>query len=143
MVRSADEAALHHRIRHAVFVEEQAIFAATDVDAHDAEPSTLKVLAHYRGIAAGAVRLFPLDAEGTRWQGDRLAVLGDYRTRHLGGPLVRFATRSAADRGGREMQALVQVPNVAFFERLGWRRAGPVEPYVGRSHQRMVIDLVP
>src|SRR5205823_14706800 len=35
-VAGPDEAAMHHRIRHEVFVLEQEVFAATDLDAHDA-----------------------------------------------------------------------------------------------------------
>lgn len=141
VVASAEEEAIHHEIRAAVFVTEQGLFSGSDVDEHDAEPSTLKVLAYYHDRPAGTVRLYPLDPEGARWKGDRLAVLGPYRRHHLGGPLVRYATKSAAARGGTEMLAHVQIPNVAFFERLGWARAGGTERYVGQEHQPMTIAL--
>ena len=39
------------------------------------------------------------------------------------------------------MTAHIQVPNVAFFTRLGWRRDGEVEIYAGRPHQPMAIEL--
>jgi hypothetical protein len=39
------------------------------------------------------------------------------------------------------MVAHIQPANVAFFERLGWHRNGPVEVYVGVAHQPMVIGL--
>ena len=39
------------------------------------------------------------------------------------------------------MEASVQVANTAFFERLGWRCAGPVAAYFGLPHQPMLIDL--
>jgi hypothetical protein len=55
--------------------------------------------------------------------------------------LVRFAVRTAGERGGRRMVAQVQVPNVPFFERLGWRRDGDPAPMFGVEHQPMAIDL--
>jgi putative N-acetyltransferase (TIGR04045 family) len=138
-VADGAEAALHHRIRHHVFVVEQGVFAGSDLDAHDADSDTIKVLAWVEGVPAGAVRLYSL--EDGLWQGDRLAVLPPYRARALGRPLVRFAVASAACLGGREMRAHVQVANVRFFERLGWECRGGVEDYVGLPHQPMAIAL--
>jgi hypothetical protein len=39
------------------------------------------------------------------------------------------------------MVAHIQLPNVRFFESLGWRRDGDVETYAGLPHQPMAIDL--
>lgn len=143
-VAGAGEAAVHHRIRHEVFVLEQAVFAGSDHDAHDAFASTVKVVAWAASPgggweAGGAVRLYPL--EPGIWQGDRLAVLAPFRAWNLGGPLVRFAVDTAASLGGVEMVAQVQAANVRFFERLGWVRRGEPELYVGLPHQLMAIDL--
>ena len=133
------EEGVHHRIRHEVFVVEQGVFDGSDCDAHDASPSTIKVLAFAGEAAGGAVRLYPL--EPGVWQGDRLAVLPPFRAWNLGSPLVRFAVDTAAGLGGFEMRAHVQAPNVRFFERLGWQRRGEPEIYVGLPHQLMAIDL--
>ena len=135
---------MHHRIRHEVFVLEQEVFAATDLDAHDASDATIKVLAWTAAPITGwepggAVRLYPI--EPGVWQGDRLAVLPECRAWNLGGPLVRFAVDTAAALGGVEMVAHVQTANVRFFERLGWRRRDEPEIYVGLPHQLMAIDL--
>ena len=140
----ADEGAAHHRIRHEVFVLEQAVFATSDADAHDVGDDTVKVLGWVASPgggweAGGAVRLYPL--EPGIWQGDRLAVLAPFRAWNLGGHLVRFAVATAAHLGGVEMVAHVQAGNVRFFERLGWLRRGEPEVYVGLPHQRMAIDL--
>jgi putative N-acetyltransferase (TIGR04045 family) len=145
----AAEAAVHHRIRHEVFVAEQAVFADSDLDAQDASDGTIKVVAWTLSPLAGwepggAVRLYPLGGAGgpgSVWQGDRLAVLAPCRAWNLGGHLVRFATATAASLGGVEMLAHVQVANVRFFERLGWRRRGAAETYVGLPHQLMAFDL--
>jgi putative N-acetyltransferase (TIGR04045 family) len=133
------EEGVHHRIRHDVFVVEQRVFGESDVDAHDPSSSTIKGLAFAGDRAGGAVRLYPL--EPGLWQGDRLAVLPPFRAWNLGSPLVRFAVETAAALGGDEMLAHVQAPNVRFFERLGWRRRGEPEIYVGLPHQLMAIDL--
>ena len=143
-VAGPDEAAMHHRIRHEVFVLEQEVFAASDLDAHDASDATIKVLAWTAAPITGwepggAVRLYP--TQPGIWQGDRLAVLSECRAWNLGGPLVRFAVETAAALGGVEMVAHVQTANVRFFERLGWRRRGEPEVYVGLPHQLMAIDL--
>jgi putative N-acetyltransferase (TIGR04045 family) len=137
-----EELALHHRIRHQVFVLEQGLFDGSDVDSHDAEPDVVHALGVWDGQVAGTVRFFPLDAADGLWQGDRLAVLPGFRL-GLGAPLVRFAVTTAAQRDGREMVAHIQLANVAFFERIGWHTDGVVETYVGIAHQPMAIDLRP
>ncbi len=131
----------HHRIRHQIFVEEQGLFHPSDLDHHDGEPGVVRVLGLCDSVPAGTVRLFPLDPDGGVWQGDRLAVLPEFRALGLGKPLVRFAVATAGSLGGGEMVAHIQLANVAFFERLGWSRNGDVEEYVGIPHQPMSIGL--
>ena len=135
---SGDDLAAHHRVRHAVFVDEQQIFAGSDRDTRDEHPATLHVLGLVDGEPAGTVRLYPL-GDGL-WQGDRLAVLTAHRAAGLGAPLVRFAVATAAAAGGERMIAHVQPANERFFVRLGWTRIADVE-YVGHPHVRMDILL--
>lgn len=54
---------------------------------------------------------------------------------------MRHAVATAASAGGDQMEASVQVANVVFFERLGWRFDGEARPYLGLLHQPMLIDL--
>jgi putative N-acetyltransferase (TIGR04045 family) len=138
---AADELEAHFAVRHRIFVSEQHLFAGTDRDSHDDEPDTVHVIASVDGEVVGAVRLYPL--HGDVWKGDRLAVVSHARVHQLGGQLVRFAVRTAGERGGSRMVAQVQVPNVRFFERLGWSRDGAAAPYVGVMHQPMEIPLQP
>lgn len=139
-VVSEHELALHLRIRRAVFVDEQGVFATDDRDDHDGDPATVHVLGTCGTIAAGAVRLYPTSERGI-WKGDRLAVLPRYRNCGLGGPLVRFAVRTAGALGGCEMIAFIQPQNVPVFEHLGWHPVGRPTVYVGRPHQEMRIGL--
>jgi putative N-acetyltransferase (TIGR04045 family) len=140
--RSDDELRMHHRIRHAVFVQEQAVFSESDVDAHDSWDDVIRVVAHKAGKPNGAERLYPVDDQSGLWKGDRLAVLPDCRTHGVGAPLVRFAVAHAGAHGGRRMIAHVQVPNVRFFERLGWSACQDPEEYLGLMHQLMDIPLI-
>ena len=142
--RTTAELATHMRIRRQVFVYEQGIFARDDYDIHDEAPTTVHVVGYLNGVAAGTVRLYPVWSEPdgrVLWQGDRLAVLPEYRRHRLGGPLVRHAVRTAGELGGTRMIAHVQLPNVAFFKYLGWTRTGEPEPYQGLPHQPMSIGL--
>jgi putative N-acetyltransferase (TIGR04045 family) len=137
------ELAEHYALRHRVFVVEQGIFDADDRDRHDDDERTLQVVGFVDGAVGGAVRLYPLDAPGELWKGDRLAVLREHRACHLGARLVRFAVATAGSRGGRRMIAHIQLPNVPFFEHLGWRAEGPPAPFHGVEHQLMAIALGP
>lgn len=134
------ELRLHHRIRREVFVAEQGLFVDDDHDERDDRRDTVHVLGLCGAVAAGAVRCYPLDEPGL-WKGDRLAVLPSFRRSGLGGPLVRFAVSTAGTLGGEQMVAYIQPQNVAVFAHLGWRAVGAPVDYVGRPHQRMVIDL--
>jgi GNAT superfamily N-acetyltransferase len=95
-----------------------------------------------RGVPGGTVRLYPLAEGGAGlWQGDRLAVLPAFRHGSLGGSLVRFAVRTAGERGGARMVAMIQLANVRFFLALGWALDGDVADFHGRTHQPMAIAL--
>ena len=141
LVESADELAAHHAVRHRVFVLDQRLFVGNDRDERDLAPETLHAVGVDGGEIVGAVRLYPLPAG--YWQGDRLAVLPVARVRHLGALLVRFAVASAGERGGHTMVARIQLPNVRFFEHLGWHTDGPPGPFHWVMHQPMAIPLGP
>jgi hypothetical protein len=54
---------------------------------------------------------------------------------------VRFAVATGGRLGGARMIAHVQIPNVRFFERLGWTAEGSPAPFHGVDHQLMSIPL--
>ena len=141
LCRGARERAAHFAVRRAVFVEEQAMFEGDDRDERDLDVATLHALGRAGGRAAGAVRLYPIG--GDEWKGDRLAVLREARHGSLGARLVRFAVATAGARGGARMVAMIQLPNVAFFETLGWHADGGVVAFHGRPHRPMAIGLSP
>ena len=142
LARGPRELGAHFAIRRSVFVEAQALFEDDDRDDRDDDPATLHAVGLTGDEVVGAVRLYRLDHDGL-WKGDRLAVLPTDRALRLGAMLVRFAVRTAGAHGGRLMVAQVQVPNIHFFERLGWRRDGDTAPMLGVEHQPMAIELSP
>lgn len=138
VARTAAERDGHFRVREQAFVVEQGLFEGTDRDRWD--ETALHVVAVAAGDVVGAVRLYPLDEAGL-WQGDRLAVSAAARTLRAGGPLVRFAVRTAGELGGHLMIARIQEPIVPLFRFLGWERVGGLIDYRGVPHQRMTIPL--
>lgn len=134
-----EEVAIHMEIRNQIFVGEQEFFEASDRDEYDDNPATIHALGLYGPVAAGAVRLYPLNETGL-WKGDRLAVLPEFR-KLMGAKLVRFAVRTAGELGGKEMIAHIQPQNVVFFRYLGWHPEGDLADFSGRPHQKMAIPL--
>jgi len=132
----------HFELRRSVFVSEQELFAHDDRDERDERDTTLHALGLIDGEPCGAVRLYPLERSWRQWKGDRLAVLPELRTHHLGAELVRFAVATAGQLGGARMIAHVQLPNVRFFEHLGWGVEGNPAPFHSVDHQLMPIRLM-
>lgn len=131
----------HFRLRRTVFVDEQGLFVGDDRDGRDCQRGTLHAIGLVDERPCGAVRLYPLDAAARAWKGDRLAVLLGHRANHLGAELVRYAVATAGRLGGRRMVAHVQLPNVRFFEHLGWEAEGDPVDFHGVEHQLMSIGL--
>ena len=140
LARDAEDLRAHFAVRRQVFVEAQGLFEEHDRDSRDEDQSTLHAVGLAGGHVAGAVRLYPYGPDGL-WRGDRLAVLPADRVHRLGALLVRFAVATAGDLGGQRMIARVQLPNVRFFERLGWACEGEPSLAFGVIHQPMAIAL--
>ena len=134
--RDGEEVAAALALRRAVFVGEQALFSATDQDEHDREAIHLVALDRERVV--GTVRIFP--EQDQIWRGSRLAVEERYRN-GVGARLVQGAEAEVCRRGGSLLQALIQVQNITFFKRLGWRRVSSSFEYRGKLHCRMEKDF--
>lgn len=138
--RTEDEKSQALAIRHAVFVEEQRLFAGSDVDEHDR--SAILLVARKNSRIIGTVRIYPEDSQGNgHWVGGRLAVHRDFRVFRVGAGLVREAMRRVKKRGCTAFSAHIQEKNVRFFQKLGWAAVGPMEVYCGCPHQLMLADL--
>jgi putative N-acetyltransferase (TIGR04045 family) len=128
-------------VRHAIFVEEQGLFAGTDVDEHDDDAIHIIAVAGDSGAVVGAVRCY--DAGDDLWYGGRLAVLPAYRHQAaaIGANLCQLAEATVIENGCRRFLAYIQLQNVRFFERLGWHAQDEPFLHCGKLHQTMAASL--
>jgi len=137
---TATDLADYHRLRRAVFVEEQGLFNGSDLDEHDDDPRTRVMLARTPdGELLGGVRIHPMtEPDLGWWRGSRLAVARDARLLlGVGAALVRAACAAAEDAGALRFDATVQAANEPLFRRLGWIPRERIHLH-GTSH--VVVD---
>lgn len=137
-VRTRYEKEKAFEIRRKVFVEEQKIFLDSDQDKNDLK--SIHLVAELDREVIGTVRLFPVDQNG-HWVGGRLAVKKEFRNTGAGELLVREAIKCVKQKGCKKFTAHIQVENVPFFSRLGWKAIEPVKEYFGKPHQLMEANL--
>jgi predicted GNAT family N-acyltransferase len=132
-------------IRVRVFVEEQGVPLAEELDEHDeSDAGAVHALAVVDGEAIGTGRYYPLDAE--RVQIGRMAVLPRGRGLGAGRSLLDALMAEAARRGFLRACLLAQVSASEFYRRAGFS-AEPGEPAriwdAGILHQMMERELEP
>jgi putative N-acetyltransferase (TIGR04045 family) len=140
VISVADDRRDYHRLRRRFFVEEQGLFAGTDLDDHDDDPRTVVLLARDpHGTVLGGVRAGPVSGgpDIGWWVGGRLVVDPAARGANGIGPaLVRAACAYAENAGAVRFDATVQSRTERMFHRLGWHRVRPVT-VAGRPHTLM------
>lgn len=126
------------RLRRTVFIEEQGVPEADELDDLDgvcrhflATPTA----ASGPGEAIGTARLLFLDADTAKAQ--RVAVLAEHRGQGVGAALM-FALEGEAARAGTTTVLLAsQLSAVKFYQRLGYRTEGEVFVDAGIDHVLM------
>jgi len=140
--RDAWQRVAYFALRHEVFVREQGLFDASDVDEHDRHALPIVAMGTLAGIpdeVVGVVRIYE-QSDGLFF-GGRLAVRASYRrSREVGASLIRAAVGAARGLGATTFLATVQRDNVAYFEAHHFtvRRAVMV---AGIPHVLMEADL--
>jgi predicted GNAT family N-acyltransferase len=128
-----DHAALR-AVREAVFVREQQVPLALEVDALD--PECHHVLARDdAGRPIGTGRLTPDRRIG------RMAVLPEWRRRGVGDALLLALVEAARERGWHAVALHAQAGAIDFYVRHGFLARGPRFTEAGIEHQEMVLDL--
>jgi predicted GNAT family N-acyltransferase len=118
------------RIRFRVFVEEQGVPRAIELDEND--PLCLHALAFdERGAAVGTGRLLPDAHLG------RMAVLEAHRRHGIGRQLLERLVEAARERGHAEVLLSAQVHAVGFYQRHGFETLGEVYEEAGIAHRAM------
>jgi predicted GNAT family N-acyltransferase len=120
-------------LRRAVFVDEQRVPIADELDGRDDDALHL-VAVEAGGAVVGTCRI--LRAGSTATLG-RLAVAGAARGRGLGSGLVAEAERVAREAGARRMTLAAQVDAIVLYERAGYEPSGERFLDAGLEHQRM------
>jgi putative N-acetyltransferase (TIGR04045 family) len=112
-----------------VFVEDQGLFAGTDLDDRDDDPRTVVLVARAAGgELLGGVRVGPAAAGPDLgwWVGGRLVVDPAVRgAQGIGPALVRAACAYAENAGALRFDATVQSRRERMFRRLGWETIRP------------------
>jgi putative N-acetyltransferase (TIGR04045 family) len=142
-IEQAEDAAavrVYRSLRRDAFVREQRLFDEHDLDARDADPRTVILVARDRsGRIVGGVRLGPAQ-DGPDlgwWVGGRLVVTpGSRGSGGVGAALVRAACARAEAEGALRFEATVQARNEVLFRRLGWQRVRAVA-VAGTAHVLM------
>ncbi len=119
-------------IRAAVFIAEQDVSLADEVDGRDGD------CLHWLGTDArgpvATLRVLPL-GETARIQ--RVAVLARARSTGLGAALMRQVMAELPALGFGRMTLGAQLGALGFYERLGFAAAGPVYDDAGIAHRDM------
>jgi len=118
------------RIRHAVFVVEQAVPAEVEVDGLD--PGCAQFLVRAGGVPVATARA---RVTGSGYKLERVAVLPLHRRRAVGMALVRHMLETAP--AGVVVYVHAQEGALGFWERAGFDAAGPSFEEGGISHRLM------
>lgn len=125
------------RLRRIVFIDEQGVPEADEIDDKDDEATHL--LARLGDVPVGSARLITLGSVG---KVGRVCVLASHRGRGLGAALIRAAVAHFRGVPGVTTVKLgAQVHAVPFYAALGFAPVGGVYMDAGIPHQDMVLPL--
>ena len=125
------------RLRRQVFVDEQGVSEADEVDGRDEEAAHL--LASLDGCPVGTARLL---TEGGTGKIGRVCVLAECRGKGIGAALIRSAVAVFAGRAGiTKVKLGAQSHALEFYSRLGFEAVGPEYMDAGIPHRDMIRPL--
>jgi ElaA protein len=124
-------------LRRTVFIEEQGVSEADEVD--DLDDSAIHLLATQDGQAIGSARLLVLGETGKI---GRVCVLREGRGTGIGAALIRAAVaRLRAEAGVTKAKLGAQTHALGFYAGLGFAPVGEVYLDAGIEHQDMVLPF--
>lgn len=132
-----DDLAACHRLRRAVFMDEQGITEAEEFDDLDAD--AVHLIATDEGVPVGTARLIVRPPVGKI---GRVCVLPSHRGTGLGTALIEAAVYQLRGIEGVTLAALgAQVRAIPFYERLGFVATGEEYDDAGIPHRDMERSL--
>lgn len=123
-------------LRRVVFIEEQGVPEADEID--DKDDTAIHLLATDDGRPVGSARLLLL---GTTGKIGRVCVLKSHRGTGLGAALIRAALTELRARGMTTAKLGSQTHAIGFYERLGFTPTGPEYTDAGIPHRDMTLTL--
>lgn len=136
-IAETDDLVTCRRLRRIVFIEEQGVSEADEIDDRDGE--AIHLLATDGGRPVGTARLL---VEGATGKIGRVCVLQEARGTGLGAALIRAGVeRFRQVPGVARVKLGAQVHALGFYERLGFAAYGPVYDDAGIDHRDMVLVL--
>ncbi len=120
-------------LRRVVFMEEQGVSEAEEIDGRD--PDALHLLASVNGKPVGTARIL---LHGNTGKIGRVCVLAEQRGKGLGAALIRACLDVLRDQEGVSRAMLgAQTQALGFYERLGFAAFGPIYDDAGIPHRDM------
>ena len=120
-------------IRKRVFVREQRVPQAIELDRHDAQAIHFLAFAGKEAVGTARVVIHQRSAKI-----GRMAVLKSYRKKGIGKRLLHRAVAAALQQGARKIYLHAQVPVIGFYEKMDFRCAGAVFNEAGIPHRKMI-----
>jgi ElaA protein len=136
-LRLTDDIAACHALRRAVFIDEQNVDAALELDGRDGD--ALHVLARLDGVPVGCARIL---IAGETAKIGRVCVLHAHRGTGIGRALMRAAVEELRARPELRCAKLgAQTHALGFYAALGFVATGPEYLEAGIAHRDMMLDL--
>ena len=129
----ADDSDTLMQLRTRVFVEEQNVSAALEIDGKDSECQHVKAIVD--GLVIGTGRLLPNGFIG------RMCVLAEYRNRNIGTMMLENLVQQALDRGHQKVLLNAQSYIIPFYQKFGFRIDSDEFIEADIPHRRMILNL--
>ena len=136
-IRPTADIATCRLLRRKVFIEEQGVSEADEID--DKDDEAIHLLATVDGAPMGSARLL---LSGNTGKIGRVCVLPAARGTGLGAALLRAAVAELRRQPGLTRAKLgAQTHALGFYERLGFTAEGPIYDDAGIPHRDMVMEF--
>ncbi|WP_251368825.1 GNAT family N-acetyltransferase [Polynucleobacter sp. MWH-Braz-FAM2G] len=126
-------------IRETVFIQEQGVPAALEIDEYD--PSAAHALAFEGAECVGTGRLVKLGVG--EFQIGKMAVLARFRGRGIGKQILKKLVDLARTQGAIKIILHSQISAIPFYEKLGFQATGPGYDEAGITHRNMILVIAP
>lgn len=137
MISETRDIAVCRALRRIVFIEEQSVPEADEID--DLDDLAIHLLATDQGTPIGSARLL---VDGETGKIGRVLVLASHRGRGIGADLIRAAVaRFATMPEITRVKLGAQTHALEFYTRLGFTAYGPLYMDAGIEHRDMVLAL--